>query len=234
MEKLIEIKNLSVRFEGVVALKDVNLTIYQGEKIGIVGPNGAGKSTLLMAIKGLIDFEGEIIYHGISAKEIGIVFQNPDIQLFLPTVFDDVAFGPLNQGLKREEVLSRVKKALSSTGLIGYEKRSPHHLSEGEKKKVSIATVFAMCPELYLLDEPLIGLDPASRLEIMKIICDIPKSVLIATHEIDLLPNLVDRVVVLNSGIVVADGGVDEILQDTNLLIKNKLYFEPGCREEKS
>ena len=228
MGRLIEIKNLTVRYEENFALRGINLEISKGERIGIAGPNGAGKSTLLLAIKGLIEYEGEVIYYGITSKEVGIVFQNPDIQLFMPTVLDDVAFGPLNQGLTGDEVLEKVKWALESVGLVGFEKRSPHHLSEGEKRKVSIATILSMNPEVYLFDEPTNGLDPQSRGEILDLICRIDKTVLIATHDIEILKSFVDRVIILNSGLIVEDGNVG-ILEDTEVLLKNRLIYQREC-----
>lgn len=154
METLIKIENLSVKHEERKAIEGINLTIYEGEKIGIIGPNGAGKSTLLLAIKGLIKFSGKISFSGIDKSAVGLVFQNPDIQLFMPTVFDDVAFGPINQNLTEMEVRERVKESLAKVGLSGFEKRTPHHLSEGEKKKVAIATVLSMEPTVISLMNP--------------------------------------------------------------------------------
>ncbi len=224
METLIKVKNLVVRYEDVNALKGVDLEIKRGEKIGIIGPSGAGKSTLLIAIKGLIPFEGKIEFNGITSNYIGLVFQNPDIQLFMPTVFDDVAFGPLNQGLSEIEVRKRVRDSMEKVGISGFEERSPQHLSEGEKKKVAIATVLAMEPEVYLFDEPATGLDPASKGEIIEIISKIHKTVVIATHDLQIVELVSDRVVVLNNGKVVADGSTCEILHDEELLIKNRLW----------
>ena len=223
MENLIELRNVTVKYEDVVALKGVNLGIRKGEKIGVVGPSGAGKSSLFLAIKRLIPFEGDVIFSGISERDVGLVFQNPDIQLFMPTVFDDIAFGPLNQGLSEDEVRLRVSEAMEWGGIPGFEDRSPHHLSEGEKKKVAIATVLAMDPEVYLFDEPATGLDPASRGEVAEIISKIEKTVIIATHDLQLVGSVCERIVVINGGRIVADGDVCEILGNDRLLTANRL-----------
>lgn len=224
METLIKIENLSVKHEERKAIEGINLTIYEGEKIGIIGPNGAGKSTLLLAIKGLIKFSGKISFSGIDKSAVGLVFQNPDIQLFMPTVFDDVAFGPINQNLTEMEVRERVKESLAKVGLSGFEKRTPHHLSEGEKKKVAIATVLSMEPTVYLFDEPTTGLDPLSKYEITKILCFIDRTMLIATHDLELISRITSRTVILNNGKLMADGETRDILSNKELLAKNKLY----------
>ncbi len=224
METLIKIENLGVKYEDRTALDGVNLNIYEGEKIGIIGPNGAGKSTLLLAIKGLIKFSGKILFFGIDKSDVGLVFQNPDIQLFMPTVFDDVAFGPINQNLPEIEVRERVKESLAKVGLSGFEKRTPHHLSEGEKKKVAIATVLSMEPTVYLFDEPTTGLDPLSKFEITKILCSIDKTMLIATHDLELISRVTSKTVILNDGKLKAEGETQTILSDKDLLARNRLY----------
>lgn len=224
MEALIKIENLCVKYEERVALDGIDLIVNEGEKIGIIGPNGAGKSTLLLAIKGLIKFTGKISFPGIRRSDVGLVFQNPDIQLFMPTVFDDVAFGPINQNLTETEVKVRVKESLEKVGLSGFEKRPPHHLSEGEKKKVAIATVLSMKPSVYLFDEPTTGLDPLSKYEITKILCSIDRTMLIATHDLELISKVTDRTIILNDGKLMAEGYTQDILTNKELLARNKLY----------
>ncbi|GAI20759.1 unnamed protein product, partial [marine sediment metagenome] len=173
MEEIVRIDNLSFCYpDGQQALTDISLTIYQGETVALIGPNGAGKSTLLLHLNGILRSNGmvEIFSRPIDDKnlrwvrsKVGLVFQNPDDQLFSPTVFDDVAFGPINMGYPETEVRESVTKALDWVGMTGYEQRSPHHLSVGEKKRIAIATVLSMTPEILVIDEPTANLDPGSK-----------------------------------------------------------------------
>ncbi|KAF5437107.1 cobalt/nickel transport system ATP-binding protein [Candidatus Methanophagaceae archaeon] len=233
----ITVKNLSYKYpDGSKALEDVNMEMYEGERIVIVGPNGAGKTTFMLHLNGTLHgTEGQIEIFGKSVdkmkraeivKEVGMVFQDPDDQLFMPTIFDDIAFGPINMGLKEDEVRERVEKAISSLGLSGFEDRAPHHLSFGEKKKASLAAVMAMEPRILVLDEPTANLDPSSRTELIAILNDLNKregiTMVIATHDVNAIPELADRIYALNRTII-ETGTPREIFFNGNLLKQNKL-----------
>lgn len=233
MEPVIQIKNLSFRYEnGVEAISKINLEIYKGETVVLIGANGAGKSTLLLLMRGILgDLDGSTTIAGQIldsrkkveeiAAGVGLVFQNPDDQLFSPTVFDDVAFGPLNMGLSGEEVEHRVRMALSAVGLTGYERRAPHRLSDGEKRRVSIATIYAMKPEILLLDEPTSHLDPRARLDVVRLIEEFNGTRVIATHDFEFILKAANRVILMNRGEIKADGLPVEILTDETLLRAN-------------
>jgi len=238
MEKeAITVKKLSYKYpDGSKALEDVNMEMYEGERIVIVGPNGAGKTTFMLHLNGTLHrTEGQIEIFDKSVdkmkraeivKEVGMVFQDPDDQLFMPTIFDDIAFGPINLGLKEDEVRERVEKAISSLGLSGFEDRAPHHLSFGEKKKASLAAVMAMGPRILVLDEPTANLDPSSRTELIAILNDLNKregiTMVIATHDVNAIPELADRIYALNRTII-ETGTPREIFFNGNLLKQNKL-----------
>ncbi|MBN2013574.1 MAG: ATP-binding cassette domain-containing protein [Candidatus Altiarchaeota archaeon] len=239
MEEIISIKNLSYGYPGgTVALNDVSLDILRGESIALLGPNGAGKSTLLLHLNGVLSGKGSIEVFGRNIrekkrseliKEIGVVFQHPDDQLFMPTIFDDVAFGPINMGLDRGEVERRVSSALEKVGLSGYENRYPHQLSLGEKKKAALATILSMDPEIIVLDEPTANLDPKSRRDLVGVMRDLKergKTVIISTHDVSLVPGLADRVYVLDRKII-AEGTPKEIFLNTELLKKANLEIPP-------
>ncbi|MDY6932170.1 MAG: ATP-binding cassette domain-containing protein [Halobacteriota archaeon] len=236
MRKAIEIDDLSYTYpDGTKALERVSLEIREGDGVALIGPNGAGKSTLMLHLNGIIRCEGgfvkifdEKISNGNISEireKVGIVFQDPDDQLFMPTVFDDVAFGPVNLGLKREEVEERVEMALKKVGLSGYEERSPHRLSFGEKKRASFATVLSMDPEILVLDEPTSNLDPRNRSRLIRTISDLRdegKTILTATHDLDAVPSIADKVFVLNKKIITG-GTTREIFEDVDLLRKINL-----------
>lgn len=219
---MVEISHLKYSYpDGTEALKNINLTIDSHENVALVGANGSGKTTLLLLIVGILKGEGSITVLGESDLKkvrgrVGLIFQNPDDQLFLPTVFDDVAFGPINMGLKG--VKKRVSHALAHVGLSGYENRSPHHLSFGEKKRAAIATVLSMEPELLLMDEPSANLDPRRKRELVQLLKELPQSKIVATHDLELASHICERTVFLNTGKVVADGNTMEILSDTTFL----------------
>ena len=225
----IEIRHLSFTYpDGHQALKGLNLAVERGECLGLVGPNGAGKSTLLLHLNGLIPSPsgavrilGEAINKQSLPKvrqKVGLVFQNPDDQLFCPTLFEDVAFGPLNSQVPAEEVPGRVAQALKKVGLEGFEQRSPHHMSVGEKRKASLATILSMDPEIIVLDEPSSNLDPRSRKELIRLLASFTETRIVATHDLDMVLQLCDRVALMDQGAVVALGLPEEILSDEKLL----------------
>ncbi|MEN8243142.1 MAG: ATP-binding cassette domain-containing protein [Chloroflexota bacterium] len=218
--------------DGQAALKGASLSLARGEKAALVGPNGSGKSTLMLNIIGILDGSGEITVAGIPRTEenlplirsqVGLVFQSPDDQLFSPTVFEDVAFGPLHMGLSEAETRDRVHTALEMVEMAEYAERLSYHLSMGEKKRIAIATVLSMEPELIILDEPSAGLDPKARRTLIELLHRLPQSLLVATHDLLLVKELLPRTIILDEGQVVADGETTKILKDTALLNQHGL-----------
>lgn len=230
MDDVIKIAGLTFSYQnGTPALKDLSLTVRQGETAVFIGPNGAGKTTLFLYLLGLLkQLPREVTVLGqpltsagaVEAMRgrVGLLFQNPDDQLFCTTVFDDVAFGPINQGLLPEEVRARVSQSLEAVGLTGYDQRVPHHLSGGEKRRVGLATIYAMAPEVMLLDEPTSHLDPKGRREVIQLLKAFPGTKLVATHDFELALEVATRVVLLHKGRIRADGEPGEILTDEALL----------------
>ena len=218
--------------DGQQALNGTSLTLARGEKAALVGPNGSGKSTLMLNIIGILNGSGEIRVAGIPRTEenlpvirshVGLVFQSPDDQLFSPTVFEDVAFGPLHMGFSEEETRQRVADALEMVDMGEYAQRLSYHLSMGEKKRIAIATVLSMEPELIILDEPSAGLDPKARRTLIELLRRLPQSLLVATHDLLLVRELLPRTIILDQGRVVADGETQEILKNTELLSRHGL-----------
>jgi len=233
MDEAIKITNLSFTYpDGHAGLDGINLVVHSGENVAIIGPNGAGKSTLLLHLNGILHSDGAVQICGLPMLEknikvirqrVGVVFQDPEDQLFSLNVFDDVAFGPINMGYTDIEVRRRVDRALKWVSMIGYKERSSHHLSLGEKKRIAIATVLSMDPEILVLDEPSSNLDPRSKWSLLDLLKGLPITKVIATHDLDLVLILCPRTVILDEGKVVADGNTEDIMRDINLLRKHGL-----------
>ncbi|MGB9837868.1 ATP-binding cassette domain-containing protein [Methanothermobacter sp.] len=236
---MIQVKNLSYTYpDGTTALRNINMEIGRGARVAVIGPNGAGKSTLFLHLNGILrPSAGEIIIDGDKInyskselirirQKVGIVFQNPDDQLFSPTVRDDVAFGPMNLGLREDEVEERVRESLERVGMAGYEERAPHHLSGGEKKRVAIAGILAMKPEIMVLDEPTTGLDPETADGIIDILLELSSegiTVIISSHDVEILSQFAERIFVLNSGELIAEGAPEEIFGKPEIIRKASL-----------
>ena len=226
--KIICIKNLHYSYpDGTKALCDINLEIQRGESLGIIGSNGAGKSTLLLHINGILRGRGEIHVLGRDLTDknlplirsmVGLVFQDPDNQLFMPTVFDDVSFGPINMGMQRQDVEKSVKKALKEVDMLASIKRSSHHLSVGEKKRIAIATVLSMNPQILVLDEPSSNLDPKHRRALIKLLNMLEMTKIIATHDLDLIGQTCSRVILMEEGKIVSGGLCPDFLAEAATL----------------
>jgi len=233
MDKVIEIKNLSFNYpDGHQGLKNVDFIVCSGENVAVIGPNGAGKSTLLLHLNGILRGNSTVKICGLvmddkNLKEIrkivGLVFQDPEDQLFSLSVFDDVAFGPINMGYSELEVRQRVSQALEWVGMGGYEQRSPHHLSFGEKKRIAIATVLSLAPDVLVIDEPTSNLDPRSKWSLIELLEQFQMTKIIATHDLELVRALCHRTMVMDEGKVVADGDTKAILGDIPLLKEHGL-----------
>jgi cobalt/nickel transport system ATP-binding protein len=233
-QPMLELRELRYRYpDGTEALRGVSLRVAPGEKVALVGPNGAGKSTLLLHLNGVLrSADGVVLVDGQPISEatlrqvrsqIGMVFQDPDDQLFSPTVFDDVAFGPLHMGLSEEEVRARVAQALDQVAMAGFEGRMPHHLSLGQRKRVAIATVLSMDPALLALDEPTAGLDPRARRGLLALLQELPQALVVSTHDMRMVAEVFPRMVVLAEGAVAYDGPSGAFLADEELLERHGL-----------
>jgi cobalt/nickel transport system ATP-binding protein len=213
--------------DGHAALRGVSLNLCEGDKVALVGPNGAGKSTLMLHLNGILAGEGDVSIAGMRLEPdnlpviramVGLVFQSPDDQLFSPTVFDDVAFGPLHMGLPEEEVHARVDEALEMVRMCDFRDRLSHHLSVGEKKRIAIATVLSMRPQILVLDEPSAGLDPRARRGLINLLRDLPITMLVSSHDLLMVRELFPRMVIMDEGRIVADGPTLELMEDEALL----------------
>jgi cobalt transport protein ATP-binding subunit len=226
---VLQIRGLHFSYpDGHAALNGIDLNVCAGEKVALVGPNGAGKSTLMLHLNGILTGqEGKITIADQPLEEkhlpliramVGLVFQNPDDQLFSPTVFDDVAFGPLHMGLPEEEVYQRVESALAAVQMEGFGERLSHHLSMGQKKRIAIATVLAMQPQILVLDEPSAGLDPRARRALIDLLRELPITMLVSSHDLRMVAELFPRMVVMDEGLIVADGDTQALMADEELL----------------
>jgi cobalt/nickel transport system ATP-binding protein len=241
-KSVIHVEQLSFAYPaGVPALDQVSFTVQAGESVGLVGPNGAGKTTLFLCLAGVLGIKPEMArLAGLDPAQaaqrrqlpsrLGIVFQNSDDQLFNATVFDDVAFGPLNLNLPAAEVRQRVADALGCVGLSGFEQRVPYHLSGGEKRRVALAGVLAMRPEILLLDEPSIFLDARGRRELIHILHSLPATQIIASHDLEMILETCQRVLLLDGGRLCADGPARQILGDAALLEAHGLEVPHSLR----
>ena len=227
--------------DGHVALRGVNLAIGRGERVALLGPNGAGKTTLVLHLNGILHSGGGRVEVGGLAvdpddrgrlaeirRRVGIVFQDPDDQLFMPTVAEDVAFGPANLGVRGPALAARVDEALAAVGMSEHRDRAPHHLSFGQRRRVAVATVLAMHPEILVLDEPSSNLDPASRRELAEILLGLDVTVLMVTHDLPYAMQLCPRSVVLDGGVIVADGETNDLIVDAELMARHRLELPYG------
>ena len=237
---LLEIKDLAFAYpDGRQVLFGVNLTVRPGERVAILGPNGAGKTTLVLHLNGtLLAGAGMVRVDGVTAatsslreirRRVGVVFQDPDDQLFSPTVRDDVAFGPRNLGYRGPELERKVHDALHATGMAAAAQRAPHHLSFGQRRRVAASTVLAMDPTVLVLDEPSSNLDPLARREFADIVLSLGLTTVMVTHDLLYALQLCPRSVIMNNGQIVADGPTRDILADQALLAANRLELPVGC-----
>jgi cobalt/nickel transport system ATP-binding protein len=222
---------------GVTGLDGIDLRVGHGERVAVIGPNGAGKTTLMLHLNALLTGTGSLEVAGLRVghddvrdlrARVGLVFQDPDDQLFMPTVREDVAFGPLNRGCSKIEVEERIREALAAVRMTEHAGRAPHQLSLGQRRRVAIATVLAMRPSLLVLDEPSANLDPRTRRELIELLYEVDRTMLIVTHDLPLAASLCERAVILSGGRIVADGPCLDILADEDLLARNDLELPEG------
>ncbi|MEV6107765.1 ABC transporter ATP-binding protein [Streptomyces sp. NPDC051940] len=239
MTASLEVSGLAYAYpDGHQALFGVDLTIDRGERVALLGPNGAGKTTLVLHLNGILGGgAGAVTVAGLPVQKrnlaeirrrVGIVFQDPDDQLFMPTVREDVAFGPASAGLRGAELAARIDKALAQVGMAEYADRPPHHLSFGQRRRVAVATVLAMEPEILVLDEPSSNLDPASRRELADILRSLDVTVLMVTHDLPYALELCPRSVILSDGVIAADAPTRELLSDEELMRRHRLELPFG------
>jgi cobalt/nickel transport system ATP-binding protein len=236
---VLDVRGLAYAYsDGHQALYGVDLHVHRGERVALLGPNGAGKTTLVLHLNGILTpGRGSVDVCGLPVsrpnlqeirRRVGVVFQDPDDQLFMPTVRDDVAFGPANLGIRGAELEARVGDALDRVGMGAFADRPPHHLSFGQRRRVAVATVLAMRPEILVLDEPSSNLDPTSRRELADILRGLDVTVLMVTHDLPYALELCPRSVVLSDGVIVADGATDEVLTDEAMMRAHRLELPFG------
>lgn len=235
---MIEFKNVSFSYEaGTPVLSDLSFTIADGESVGLIGANGAGKSTIMKAMLGLLPVQGEVIIDGIPVtkktlpqirQKLGFVLQNSDNQMFMPTVYEDMRFAPKNYGLDEAEIETRIDEVLERLHLTELKYRYNHKISGGEKRMAAIATILVMNPEALIMDEPTTALDPINRRTVIRAINELPQTKLIASHDLDMILDTCDRVILLSRGAIVADGKTQDILRDKALLEANRMEL-PFC-----
>lgn len=235
---MIEFQNVSFSYEsGTPVLQNLSFSIGAGEAVGLIGANGAGKSTIMKILLGLLPCEGGVTVGGLAVekknlaavrKKLGFVLQNSDNQMFMPTVYEDMMFAPRNYGLSKEEAEARVDRVLTELGLTELKRRYNHKISGGEKRMAAIATILAMEPEAILMDEPSTALDPVNRRTVIRAINGLTMTKLIASHDLDMILETCDRVILLSHGEIAADGPADVILRDKALLEANRMEL-PFC-----
>ena len=238
-QEYLRVNNLSFEYpDGFKALENINLSLSKGERLAVLGPNGAGKTTLILHLNGILgDLNGQITLNNNSfseeniskiRKSVGLVFQDPDDQLFMPTVLEDVMFGPKNFGFSDELVKKNSMKALEQVKMLQFKDKPPHHLSFGQKRKVAIASVLASEPELLVLDEPSSNLDPASRRELIDILKNLDVSIILVTHDLPMALEICNRSVILNNGKITANDETYKILKNEKVMADNRLELPFG------
>ena len=239
MSKYLEISNLTYEYpDGYKALNEISFDLEEGDSLGILGPNGAGKTTLILHLNGILgELDGSIKLNNVEfvednlaeiRKTVGVVFQDPDDQLFMPTVLEDVMFGPKNFGFSEEASKENAEEALKMVGMNDYQEKAPHHLSFGQKRKVAIASVLASKPQLLVLDEPSSNLDPSSRRELIDILLSLEISIVLVTHDLPMALEICPKSIVVNSGLITENGKTNDLLTNNKVMKENRLELPYG------
>jgi len=239
MSKYLEISNLTYEYpDGYKALNEISFDLEEGDSLGILGPNGAGKTTLILHLNGILgELDGSIKLNNVEfvednlaeiRKTVGVVFQDPDDQLFMPTVLEDVMFGPKNFGFSEEASKENAEEALKMVGMNDYQEKAPHHLSFGQKRKVAIASVLASKPQLLVLDEPSSNLDPSSRRELIDILLSLEISIVLVTHDLPMALEICPKSIVVNSGLITENGKTKDLLTNNKVMKENRLELPYG------